>query len=414
MENKEKILAINGGIPYKKNKFPEWPVRGKREMELLAEVVESGCWWRMNGTKVEKFEKLFADMHNCNYCLGVTSGTIALELSLLALGIKEGDEVIVPAFTYISTASAVVYCNAKPVLVDVNPETFCLDENKIEEAITEKTKVIIPVHMAGHACNMETICNIAQKHNLHIIEDCAHGHNGEYNGKKLGSFGDVSIFSFQNGKLMTCGEGGAILTNNRLLYDKLFLMHSVGRPKIDDGYTHRVIGTTCRMNEFQAAVLIAQIERVSELMIKRIENSKYLDKLLLSIDGITAQKCSDYAVNGMTHYMYMFYYDSTKFGDRSRKEFVQALNAEGIPANISFPVVSKTELFLNSNFLNKISKYNYDNEKKLDNATKIGDNVVCLPHYTLLGTKEDIEDIFYSIKKIKESFVFEKGNVDDE
>lgn len=404
MKTKIEQLGIHGGTPYKKDSFPVWPYHDDNEIKLLTEVVESGKWWRTTGTKVEEFEKKFAKMQDCEYCLGVTSGTHALEIALSALGIKGGDEVIIPAFTYVSTCSAVMCCNAIPVLVDVDKDTFCMDPKKFEEAITPKTKAVIPVHTAGHPCDMDEIMRIAKEHNLFVIEDAAHGHGGTYKGKKLGSFGDMSIFSFQNGKLMTCGEGGALVTNSKELYEKAFIIHGVGRPKVDKGYTHLSLGSTCRMNEFQAAILLAQIERVPMFMNKRIENWKYLDSLLENVNGITPQKAADYAVEGMTHYMYMFYYDSSKFGGKDRNYFVDVLRAEGIPSFIAFPVLSNTEFFKEGNFLGRNPAYDYEREADLTNANLIESNVVWIPQYTLLGSKQDMEDIAGAIKKIQASF----------
>lgn len=393
-------LAIKGGEPYKKKEFPKWPKHDEREIELITEVVNSGNWWRMSGDKVETFEKKFAELQGTKYCLGVTSGTHAIELSLSALGIGKGDEVIVPAFTFISTASAVIYCNATPILVDVDSETFCMIPEAFEKAITPKTKAVIPVHMAGHACDMDKICDIAKKHGIKVIEDAAHGHGGEWNKKRLGSMGDISIFSFQNGKLMTCGEGGCVVTNSKELYDEAFLMHGVGRPKYDRLYQHLVIGSNYRMSEFHAAILLAQMERIESMNKIREENAVYLDRLLKEVEGIKPQGRRKEATI-ITHYMYMFYYDSNAFNGLSRQDFVDAMIAEGISAFISFPVLSDTIFFNEQNFGKRIEAYDYENEADLTNARRIAKDVVWLPHSTLDGDKQDIEDIVGAIKKIQ-------------
>lgn len=393
-------LGIISGTPTKTKPFMKWPYSNERELELVSEVITSGQWWRMTGTKVVEFEKKFAEYHNSKYCLGVTNGTHAIELALTALGIGKGDEVIVPAVTFISTATAVIYCNATPVLVDIDKETFNMLPEAFEKAITPKTKAVIPVHMAGHPCDMERICEIAKKHNIKVIEDAAHGHGGECNNKKIGSFGDVASFSFQNGKIMTCGEGGAIVTNNKELYDKAFLIHGVGRPKNDTVYEHSVLGSNYRMNEFQAAILIAQLERLKENNITRERNATKLDELLKDVKGITPQKKHNYATV-MTHYMYMFYYDSSYFNGLSRKDFVEYLKAEGIPTFISFPVLSDTTFFKENAFAGRIDGYDRKGEKCLDNAHNIAENVVWLPHFTLLGDEQDVNEIAMAIKKIQ-------------
>jgi 3-amino-5-hydroxybenzoate synthase len=388
----------------KTKEFPKWPISGDREIELVTQVARSGNWWRMNGTMVTEFEQKFADYHDTKFCLGVTNGTQAIELVLAALNIQAGDEVIVPAFTFISTFTAPMYGNATPVPVDVDKDTFCMLPEAFEKAITPKTKAVIPVHMAGHMCDMERISNIAKKHNIFVIEDAAHAHGASINGKKPGFYSDAATFSFQNGKIMTCGEGGAILTNSEELYQKLYLLHGVGRPIDDKVYRHVVLGTNARMNEFQAAILLAQLERLEELNKKRHENFNYLNTLLEKIDGITPQKMNpDITVN--THYMYMFYYDSTQFGNVSRNEFVENLCEEGIPAFIAYPVVSNTEFYRNKDFRGHITLSQNQEKYYLPNAEKIAAEVVWLPHYTLLGDQKDIEEISSAIIKIKDNFI---------
>lgn len=384
----------------KKVQFPCWPYSDNREKELINEVLDSGKWWRMNGDKVSLFEEKFARLHQVKYCLGVTNGTHAIELALTALGIGRGDEVIVPAVTFVSTGSAVIYCNATPVLIDIEPDTFCMSVEAFEAAITPRTKAVIPVHMAGHGCDMERICEIAKKHNIKVIEDAAHGHGGMCNGKRLGSYGDVAIFSFQNGKIMTCGEGGALVTNSEEIYNRAYLLHGVGRPHGDTTYEHVLLGSNYRMNEFQAAILLAQIERLERDNSLREINAGKLDKYLSDVKGIRPQGRREYATI-VTHYMYMFYYDSTYFNGLSRADFVQQLNDIGIPAFICFPVISDTIFFKNNDFNRRIDNYNKENEADISVAKRVSKNVVWLPHFTLLGDDESLQYIVSGIKEIQ-------------
>ena len=395
-------LAINGGKQSKTKAFPQWPYSNEREIALIGEVFSSGNWWRMTGNKVKTFEQDFAALHNVKYCLGVTNGTHAIEIALTALGIQHGDEVIVPAVTFISTGSAVIYVNATPVLADVDPDTFCMIPEAFEKAITPKTKAVIPVHMAGHACNMEAICAIAKKHNIKVIEDAAHAHGGQCNGRMIGSYGDMSIFSFQNGKIMTCGEGGALITDNEDLYERAYLIHGVGRPDGDRVYEHSVLGSNDRMNEFSAAILIAQQERLHEMNKKRDKNALLLDSLLFDVEGIKPQGRKEYATL-ITHYMYMFYYDPDFFNGLSRKDFVDCLIAEGIPAFICFPVLSDTTFFKNNDFYGRINAFEQLASNDISNARNVASNVVWLPHFTLLGDEQDISEIAKAIKKIQEA-----------
>ncbi len=397
------MLAKDGGTPLKSKDFPKWPVYDEREIQNMISVITSQNWWRVTGSRVKEFEEKFAGFQGCSYCLGVTNGTSALELALEVLGIGSGDEVIIPAMTFISTGLAVVNCNAVPVLADIDKDTLCMLPEAFEAAITPRTKAVIPVHMAGHACRMDSICEIADKYNIKVIEDAAHGHGGEYNYKRLGSYGDFSIFSFQNGKLMTCGEGGALLTNNKEYYEKAYLIQDVGRPSGDKIYEHVIRGNNYRMNEFQAAILLAQMERVDEYNRRREQNAIILDKLLEPVKGIEPQK-KEHENNIITHYMYMFYYDSTFFGGLSRNDFVEYLNAEGIPCCVCFPVLSDTEFFKRNDFNGRNVSYQKEGEAKLIYAKRAAEQVVWLHHRTLEGDSEDLQDIAAAILKIQDAF----------
>ena len=394
------ILAKNGGVPVRTKKFHEWPYADERELHNLKEVLDSRNWWRMTGSKVEEFEEKFAKMHDVKYCLGLSNGTHAIELALNTLGIGKGDEVIVPAFTFISTATAVLYCNAEPVFADIDPKTFCMDPASFEKAITPKTKAVIPVHMAGHPCEMDAICSIAKQYGIKVIEDAAHGHGTEWNHKRIGSFGDMATFSFQNGKIVTCGEGGAIVTNDKDLYEKAYLIHGVGRPKGDTVYEHKVLGSNDRMNEFQAAVLLAQLERLPEFNERREQNAKRLNDLLSSINGIVPQ-IFDPRGTINSHYMYMFCYKKELFGNMTREEFVEHMNAEGIPCFVAYPAISNTSFFKARAFAGRVNITREYKEELIPNAVKVSKEVVWLPHYTLLGDDTDLLEITLAILKIK-------------
>jgi len=393
-------LAINGGTPYKTKSFPEWPIFDENEVCYLNEVLNSRNWWRVTGTKVKQFESEFAAMQGMPYGIGVTNGTSALQLALMTLGIGKGDEVIVPGMTFISTGLAVLECGAYPVLVDIDKDTYCMNPDAFENAITDRTKAVIPVHMAGNACNMDKICEIANKRGLMIIEDSAHANGAEYNGKRLGSFGDASIFSFQNGKLMTCGEGGALLLKDQESYNLATVIQDVGRPKDDKIYEHVVMGANFRMDEFHAAILLAQMKRVDKMNQIREKNAKYLDELIKDIEGIKPQIRTENC-NIFSHYMYMFEYDKKYFNNCDRLKFVQALNAEGIPANVCFPVMSETQFFKENNFRGNIDSYSQRIGNSLDNSKRIADNAIWIHHRTLEGDNQDIEEIAGAINKIK-------------
>ena len=380
--------------------FPKWPNYNEEEMKMVLDVLKGNEWCRLSGNLVKEFDQKYADYNNVKYGLGVTNGTHALELALQSMGIKPGDEVIVPAITFIATSTAVFRTGAIPVVVDVDPETYCIMPEAIEKVITKKTKAIIPVHLAGHACDMDRICDIAKKNNLLVLEDAAHAQGGEYKGRRLGSIGDAAAYSFQSKKILSSGEGGAFITNNKAFYDIALLIHSVGRPEGDKIYEHLVLGTNYRMNSFQAALLIPQLKTLDSDNQKREKNAKILDELLCGIQGIIPQKRKEYCTIN-THYMYMFEFDSNYFNGMSRKEFVEKLNINDVPAHYSYPVVSETEFFKKKAFMGYIDPEKVVISDSLVNAKKIASTVVWLPHEVLLGDEQDLIEIKNIIEMIQ-------------
>lgn len=223
--------------------------------------------WYIEGVEDEAFEKAFAEYCDSKYCVGVGNGLDALFLSLKALGIKEGDEVIVPSNTYIATALAVTYTGATPIFVEPDIRTFNIDPTKIEAAITNKTKAIMPVHLYGQACNMDPIMNIAKKYDLYVVEDCAQAHGAKYNGKVIGSFGDAAGFSFYPGKnLGALGDAGATVTNNEELAKKVRALGNYGS---DYKYHHIYQGNNSRLDELQAAFLAAKLPHLNKVNAER-------------------------------------------------------------------------------------------------------------------------------------------------
>ena len=244
------------------------PVFNGKEKDYLDECIETG-WVSANGRFVTEFEEKFAEFCNVKYALSCSNGTVALHLCLLSLGLGAGDEVIMPTLTYIATANCVRYCGATPVFVDSDALTFNIDASKIEEKITSRTKAILPVHLYGLPCDMDAIQAIAKKHNLFVIEDAAEAHGAMYNGKRVGSIGDVAAFSFFGNKIITSGEGGMVVTNNKDLYERIKLLKGQG---VDPHkrYWHSIVGYNYRMTNMQAAVGLAQLENVEWHMAQRI------------------------------------------------------------------------------------------------------------------------------------------------
>lgn len=397
-------LAINGGRPAKRKPLPPWPVFDEREVQAVTDVIKSRQWWRVTGTEVRQFEQEFAAYHQARYALAITTGTQALEVALSAAGIGYGDEVIVPAFTFISTATAVLTAGAVPVLVDVKPDTYCIDPYAMAAAITPRTRAVIPVHIGGHLADMDAVMEIASRHDLFVIEDSAHAPGAEWKGMPAGARPSCGVFSFQASKLLTAGEGGLILSNDEDFIRRCFLFSSCGRPETDRTYQHTVIGTNCRMSELHAAVLRVQLTRLGEQIRRRESNTSLLDSMLSEVPGITPQ-ARDPRVTLHPHYVYYFRYDASRFGGLSRQAFVDALNAEGFPAFIAYPAIHRTPVFRDRAFgprwrPNDSLLPDY-NQVRCPAAEEIGEHSIWLHHRVLLGDEEDIAELVAGINKIQ-------------
>jgi len=337
-------LAIDGGTPVRTRPWPSWPVFGAREEALLLDVLHSGQWWSVGGRKVPEFEQAFARFQDARHAICVTNGTAALEICLRALGIGCGDEVIVPPYTFIATASSVLAVGATPVFVDIEADSLNMDPRAIEPAITDRTRAIIPVHIAGRPADMDGILQVARRHNLFVIEDAAQAHAAEWKGRKVGAIGDCGTFSFQASKNLNAGEGGAILSNDDGIADKCWSVHNVGRTRTGRWYEHHILGGNFRMTEWQAAILLAQLEKLPEETERRTQNAKRLTKALEAIPGIRTLP-EDARVTRHAYHLYIFRYTPSEFGGRGRDEFLRALNAEGIPCGAGYVPLYREVVF---------------------------------------------------------------------
>jgi len=413
-------LAINGGKPLrdaKTNPWPKWPLWDEKEEKGLLEVLKSGVW-SYNGPKESIFNKAFAKFIGTKYALSVANGTVSLQLALEACGVGLGDEVIVPGLTWQATAGAVLDVNAVPILVDVNEDNWCIDPAEVEKAISPRTKAIIPVHLYGSFANMDAIMEIAGKHNLRVIEDCAHKHGGEWNGKKVGSIGDVGSFSFQLSKLMTAGEGGAITTGNSQLYEKLDALRNCGRRPVNEQRADKGTGIygdegnliqsgNYRITDFQAALLIESLKRLPKQNLIRDENAKYVNSLLSEIPGVLPMRGDERETMG-AYYNFSFRYNKDEFKGLDVAKFRKALGKElGCPVEPSYEPLNACALYTphTKPWRYKLSEKHW---KEIDPA---GFNLpvchriyreesVCFHHSILMGTRADMDLIIKAIKKI--------------
>jgi dTDP-4-amino-4,6-dideoxygalactose transaminase len=396
-------LAFYGGPKTVQRTFA-WPVFDGDDVHAVTEVALSGQWGNPDCSGlVEKFESEFAEFCGSKYAIACVNGSVALRLALIASGVKPGDEVIVPPYTFIATASIVIEANCVPVFVDIHPDTYNLDPSLVEAAITQRTKAIIPVHFAGQSCDMDEIMAIAKKHKLFVIEDAAHAHGGEYKGKKLGSIGHAGCFSFQSSKNLNAGEGGLVVTDDEKLFDMMNSLRNVGRVKNGQWYEHHFAGCNYRITQFQAALLSTQLNRLTEQTRTRDENGRYLSSLLEKIDGIEPLT-RGHGETLHTYHLYIFRYDSSRFNQLPKKEFSEMLAAEGVPAFMGYPKpIYEQPLFQQKHFMcYAIPEYvDYSRVKCPVTERACYDQAIWILQHAMLGSKEDMELFAEAIKKIK-------------
>ncbi|MBN1645251.1 DegT/DnrJ/EryC1/StrS family aminotransferase [Candidatus Woesearchaeota archaeon] len=350
-------------------------------------------WISSKGKYVELFEKKFADFCNVKFAVSCVNGTAALHLALESLGITQGDEVIIPDFTFVATANAVRYSRAKPILVDSELDTWNIDVDRIEEKITPKTKAIIPVHIYGHPVNMDQIKKIAKKYSLYVIEDAAQAHGAEYKGKKAGSLGDVGCFSFFANKIITTGEGGMLVTDNEKVANRAkSLRNHASDTKLFNvnRYFHEALGYNYRMSNIHAAVGLAQMEYAQDLVDARIENAKKYHSLLKDIPGLTLPLCKSWAKN--VYWMYSILV-KPEFGI-TKNELMAALYNQEIGTRSFFYPISRQPAYSKDKYI--LGNFNTQ-ELKISNL--LYEQGLTLPSSSSL-TIEEIKRVAETIRSL--------------
>jgi 3-amino-5-hydroxybenzoate synthase len=388
-----------------RERVPAWPIHTREEEEAVLRVIRSDKWWRGSGSEVDRFEEEFAAFLGVRHVRAVTNGTHAIELALACAGVKFGDEVLVPASTFISTASAVLTYGAIPIPVDVSADTLCMDVSQVEQLITPRTRAIIPVHMAGFVCDMERINALATRHSLTVIEDAAHAHGATRGHVKVGNFSPLSIFSFQNGKLMTAGEGGALCATDTQAAADSYALHSCGRPRGDTDYDHFTIGSNFRMSELQAAVLRVQLQRLPEQLKQRIKGAQRLTRLLREVPGVEPLvPLSDRDTHSL--YMYLFRFNREQFGNRDAGAVSAALREAGLLAYRCFPSVSRTRMFAKASLERRgLTRVHGDvlpdyDKLFMPNAEAAYNSVIWLHHSLLLAQPDVLEDAVSVLRQL--------------
>lgn len=344
-------LALLGGKPVSETRIGgiPWPPTSGKTGDRLKELYLSGNW-SFNSPSEQEFEKAYAEYHGAKHGIFMVNGTVTLECGLLALGVGKGAEVIIPALTWIATATAVRDVGAKPVFVDIEPTTLCMDPAKFEQAITPKTKAVIPVHLYGSMADLDRIIRIAEKHKLGVIEDCAHMQGGVWNGRGAGSWGDVGSFSFQQSKTLSAGESGICLTNDDELADKIFRAKHIGYP---NGATQGGAkqgppeGLRChnyRGTAFQALILADQLKGLKKLIGTYNRSAAEIGKTVSRLRGVRVQSRGRMA-DPQGYYCLVLIFDSAPMKDIPLSTIIAALGAEGLGCGGTYGPVYKHILF---------------------------------------------------------------------
>jgi len=412
-------LAIVGGTPVRKKPFPSWPRAGNEEIEWVKKVLSGSRWFAgPRGDDPESLGRMFAlrfaEFHGAKYAQPVSNGSVAIEIALRAAGIGPGDEVIVPSYTFISTATSVLMVGGIPVFADIDLDTYCISVDDVERKISSKTRAIIPVHLGGQMADMPALMNIAEEKGLRVIEDCAQAIGASIDGKKAGTWGDLGTFSFQANKTITAGEGGLVLTSNEVLGERVKALTAFGRIGGQDlerssAFTSVMLSSNYRLSELQAAVLLAQLNRFPDLDKHRQENALYLTEELEKIPGIRHVR-SRGRRGHHGYYYYLISFDPDCFEQLTSEELSRLLVAEGVPflPGDSTPIY-RQPVFQPENLEGAVCPGVLKEYRRRVNLSDPGcpnaefacRTTLVLRHQVLLGDRRDMNDIVEALAKVQ-------------
>lgn len=387
-------LALAGGASLRDTPYPSWPQAGPEELTALERVLESGNWSSSYGSEVRTFEESFARYQDARQGICVNSGEAALILAFRALQIPQGSEVIVPAYTFVASATAVVQVGATPVFVDVDPETYCIAPAALEAAIGPQTSAIMPVHFAGLPADMDPIMALAQRHDLRVLEDAAQAWGARYGNRAVGAIGDAGGFSFQASKNLTAGEGGIIVTDDADVAATCRSLADCGRAVTAQRYSHALLGGNHRMTEFQGAILRAQLDRYPGQLEVRTRNAALLTAELKGLPGV--EPLAIPAGHKHAWHLFVMRVCLQEFGGISKSTLVKALVAEGIPAAVGYsatpyqqPVFEDAGIAPSRREACPIAERACETE------------AVWVRHPALLGSTEDALDVARALAKVQ-------------
>lgn len=385
-------LAVAGGDALRKDPYPGWPIARGSDLERVRRVLETSGWGG-SSPPVEDFEKLFAQYHDAAFGIAVSSGTMALELAMHALGIGPGDEVIVPAHSFIATATAVCRVGGVPVFVDIEADTFNIDPVRVVEGLSDATKAMIPVHFGGVMADMDRLGSVATDCGSFVIEDAAHAHGAEWFGTRAGGLGTIGTFSFQNSKAMTAGEGGILITNDKDLAGRARSITNAGRLPGKGWFEHFEVGTNLRMTAMQAVLLGSQLERLQDQIRLRATNFGRFERELAGVEGIDLQQAPPGATV-QTRYIVPGRVAENEFGV-DRDGFVAAVQAEGVPVRAFYP---------HALYANPLFDRQPHRVLPCPVAEAATHDTFWLPMNIFMGTADDAADAAKAIAKVHDAY----------
>jgi dTDP-4-amino-4,6-dideoxygalactose transaminase len=403
-------LALEGGKPVRRKRFPEYhAIVDEREIRAINKVVRSNTWRR--GPVVEQYEHDLEKYFGVKHALAVSDGTAALHVAMAALGLGPGDEIITTPYTFLASASAALYQNALPIFADIDQNSYDLDPAHAQKAITDRTKGIVVVHLAGHPADMDAFCEVAKKHNLWVIEDTAQASGALYKNRLAGTIGNVGTFSTVDGKIMSTGEGGFCLTNDDDLAKKMGSIHNFYRAHATSNvYEFYGIGYNYRMTEFQAAIGREQLKKLDRMVQIRRRNADYLTRSLRKIEGVSPPT----EAPGTRH---AFYYYALRIDIKrlrvSREHFEKALNAEGIPITSSkaTALINRSQLFMKKLGYGG-TEYPFSLREGLDYnaqsfpvAEAADKEVFWLTDALPILSRDDLDDVIAAVEKVSSTFL---------
>lgn len=394
-------LALKGGSPLRTKPFSKWPVSDGSDTDRLTAVLRSGLW-SFDGPVEKEFSRKFADYCGAREALCVANGSVSLEIALRAFGIGPGDEVIVPALTWVATAGAVVQVGATPVFADVREQDWCIDPAAVRERLTARTRAIIPVHLYAAMADMDELRALATRHGVHLIEDCAHAHGFQWRGRGAGTLGDIGSYSFQQSKVMTAGEGGALLSNDERIADRLYALKNCGRkrtPGSPFGF-----GTNHRLTEFQAAVLLGQLERLNGQLAHKEGRAESFAQLIAHVPGLRVLPPQP-AVTRRGMYGLPLRYQPAAFAGAPVDLVVDALKAEGIPVQRTYDVVYRSPLWTSGQRQLKFNGAKPAERLGLSADCPVAERIaregLVILHHVFLGSDADVADLAEGFRKVQ-------------